>query len=270
MVILAVSAAVAGAASIGLATAAQQRAAVSISAGPQSLARLLRRPLWLLGLAATVVGLGLQLFALSIAPITLVQPVLVTGLLFAVAFSAVFSRQRPDRILVLGAASCVAGLAAFLALAQPQAPSEAPGPGPTLAAGLICVGVAVLALGWASVSRRDCRVLALAAATGVLYGLTASLFKVLGAELRVGWAEPLAHPTLYVVCVLGPGAFLLSQYTLQQGRLLAPAMSVISAVDPVVAMVLGAVWFGERIVTSPEALAGELASALLIIAGSPR
>ncbi|MBA2323718.1 MAG: hypothetical protein H0V92_06810, partial [Pseudonocardiales bacterium] len=77
MVILAVSAAVAGAASIGLATAAQQRAAVSISAGPQSLARLLRRPLWLLGLAATVVGLGLQLFALSIAPITLVQPVLV-------------------------------------------------------------------------------------------------------------------------------------------------------------------------------------------------
>jgi len=268
----AVPAALAGAASIGLATAAQQRAAahpgVGAGLGPRALAGLLRRPLWLLGLVATVAGLGLQLLALSYAPITLIQPMLVTGLLFAVAFSAVLSRQRPDRILVWGALGCAVGLAAFLTLARPHAPGAGiVGAGPSLASSLTCAGVVAAALGWAAAARRAAKVLALALGTGVLYGLTASLLKVLGDELRGGWTEPLGHPTLYVVGLLGPAAFLLSQYALAQGRLLAPAMSVIITVDPLVGMVLGAVWFGERIVTSPAALAGELVSALVVIAG---
>lgn len=270
MLMVAVPAALAGAASIGLATAAQQQAAahagVGDGLGPRALAGLLRRPLWLLGLVATVAGLGLQLLALSCAPITLIQPMLVTGLLFGVAFSAVLSRQRPDRVLVWGALGCAVGLAAFLALARPHAAGAA-GAGPSLASSLICAGVVAAALGWAAAARRAAKVLVLALGTGVLYGLTASLLKVLGDELRGGWTEPLGHPTLYVVGLLGPAAFLLSQYTLAQGRLLAPAMSVIITVDPLVGMVLGAVWFGERIVTSPGALAGELVSALVVIAG---
>ena len=274
MLMVAVPAALAGAASIGLATAAQQQAAaypgvgVGAGLGPRALGGLLRRPLWLLGLVATVAGLGLQLLALSFGPITLIQPVLVTGLLFAVAFSAVLSRQRPDRVLVCGALGCAVGLAAFLALARPHAAGPATAAaGPSLASSLICAGVVAAALGWAAAARRGAKVLALALGTGVLYGLTASLLKVLGDELRGGWTEPLGHPAVYVVALLGPAAFLLSQYTLQQGRLLAPAMSVIITVDPLVGMVLGAVWFGERIVTSPAALTGELVSALVVIAG---
>jgi hypothetical protein len=110
-------------------------------------------------------------------------------------------------------------------------------------------------------------VLGLALATGVFYGVTAGLMKVVAGELREGVAAPFQHWTLYAVCVVGPVGFLLSQNTFQQGRLVSPALAVITTVDPLVGVAIGVWWLGESAATGPVVLAGELVAAAVIVAG---
>jgi hypothetical protein len=109
-------------------------------------------------------------------------------------------------------------------------------------------------------------VAALAAATGVLYGLTAGLMKVLTSQFRDGGVvEPFGHPVLYVVCAVGPMAFLLSQNTFQQGTLIAPALAIITIVDPLVGVAIGVNWLGERVDSSPAVLTGQVLATLVLI-----
>jgi drug/metabolite transporter (DMT)-like permease len=272
MLVIAVPAAMVGAACLGLASAAQARATkqvpVSPTLSPRLLIDLLHRPLWLIGLLGTLAGLGLQVLALGFGPLLLVQPLLVTALLFATMFSSWMGRHRTDRPMVGGALCCAAGLALFLLLARPTGGGDEWAPGARLLPLAVVLGAIVLAsLLAASRIRRDARVLTLALATGVLYGITAGLMKVVSGQLRMGLFEPFRHWTLYVVCAIGPVGFLLSQNTFQLGRLVSPALAVITTVDPMVGVATGVLWFGERVTVTPAHLAGEAIAALLIVGG---
>lgn len=76
------------------------------------LARLLRRPRWLLGQLLATVGVAPQVYALSYAPFVLVQPLLAVGLL---ALLAVGSRVFGEPVGLL-AAGGVLGIVAGIAL----------------------------------------------------------------------------------------------------------------------------------------------------------
>jgi drug/metabolite transporter (DMT)-like permease len=262
--VIAVPAAILGAAGFGLATAAQQRATkeveVAPTLSPKLLTDLLRRPMWLIGLVATILAFTLQVLALAYGPIAIVQPLLVTGVVFAAGFSALMSRRRPDPLILLGALLCAAGLSAFLLLARPvpngQPTSMDFTTGLPLAIALVTAVAACLI--YAATSPHWTRVLALALATGILYGVTAGLVKAV---------EPLHHFALYGVIVLGPIGFLLSQNTFQQGRVVSSAVAIITSVDPVVAVLIGTFWLGERVENTPTLLAGECLAAVVVIAG---
>jgi drug/metabolite transporter (DMT)-like permease len=270
---IAVPAAVLGAAGFGLASAAQQRATHEVKLAPTLSPRLLvdltKRPMWLLGLVATIVALVLQLVALAFGPLAVVQPLLVTGVAFAAIFTALMSGRRPDLLTMLGALFCAAGLSAFLLLARPVAVQ--PDDDVDLLSGLpLAIALAVLVIGcllYAGLVKHSSRVLALALTTGILYGVTAGLMKVVTGQLRVGLDEPFRHPVLYVVCVIGPIGFLLSQNTFQQGRLVSPAVAVITSADPVVGVLVGVGWLGEQIDTTPARLAGAAIGAAVVVAG---
>jgi Magnesium transporter NIPA len=268
----AVPAAVAGAASFGLASAVQQRATKQVpttgTLDPRLILELIHRPVWVLGMATVIVGLSLQLVALAFGPLVLVQPLLVTGVLFGAVFSALLAHRRVDRLVVLGSLGCVAGLSAFLVLVRPTgASTQLANNGWALLPLAIALGVIVL--GCLAVAARfsgAVHVAALAAATGVLYGLTAGLMKVVTGQFRAGgFVEPFSHPVLYVVCAVGPMGFLLSQNTFQQGTLIAPALAIITIVDPLVGVAIGVNWLGEQVDSSPPALAGQAISAVVLI-----
>jgi drug/metabolite transporter (DMT)-like permease len=271
--VIAVPAAILGAAGFGLATAAQQRATkevdVAPTLSPKLITDLLRRPMWLIGLVATILAFTLQVLALAYGPIAIVQPLLVTGVVFAAGFSALMSRRRPDPLILLGALLCAAGLSAFLLLARPvpngQPTSMDFSEGLPLAVALVAAVAACLI--YAATSRHWTRVLALALATGILYGVTAGLVKAVTGQLRLGLTEPLHHFALYGVIVLGPIGFLLSQNTFQQGRVVSSAVAIITSVDPVVAVLIGTFWLGERVKSTPALLAGECLAAAVVIAG---
>ncbi|MBO0839541.1 MAG: DMT family transporter [Sciscionella sp.] len=272
MFLVAVPAAVAGAASMGLASAAQAKATHEVpdtsTLDPRLLVNLVRRPLWLLGTIGTIAGLGLQVLALGFGPLLLVQPLLVTALLFAAVFAAWMRRHQPDRIVVVGALMCVAGLAALLLIAQPGGDSNTLAPvSRLLPLAVVFAAVVLVCLVVSIRSHHPARALPLALATGVLYGVTAGLMKVVSGQFRIGFGEPFTHWALYVVCVVGPMGFLLSQNTFQQGSLVSPALAVITTVDPLVGVSIGVNWFGEDINTSGMALLGEVLSTLVIIGG---
>ena len=274
MLFVAVPAAVAGAASFGMASALQQRATKEVPEagvlGPRLLVELARRPRWLAASGAVGLGLSLQVVALAFAPLALVQPILVSGIVFGTLSAAWLARRRPDRTIVLGAAAATAGLAAFLALARPEGGSaRLPGVLSLLPLALVLLVVVGACFVTAVRTSGPARVAALAVATGVCYGVTAGLMKVVTAELRAsGPMDVLTHAPFYVVCVVGPLGFLLSQHTFQEGLLIAPALAVITVVDPIAATAIGLSWLGERLAdTSPPVIAGEAVAGLVLVAG---
>lgn len=82
------------------------------------LRRLVARPRWALAIALGLTGFGLQVLALRHAPVTLVQPLLASGLLALLAFSAFVLHEPVGRRELLAVAAIIAGVVA-IGLAEP-------------------------------------------------------------------------------------------------------------------------------------------------------
>jgi drug/metabolite transporter (DMT)-like permease len=269
---IAVPAAVVGAASFGMASAIQHRVTKQVpqvsTLSPRILWDLVRKPIWVLSIGTVIVGLSLQVVALAFAPLVLVQPLLVTSVLFGAGFAAWLARRPMDWVLALGGLACAGGLAAFLLLARPSGHGSDFTGAPVLPLALLLGSLVLLALLAARWLRGEFVAVALAVATGIFYGVTAGLMRVVAGYFRTGGIfEPFAHWSLYVVCAIGPLGFLLSQQAFQRGRLMSPALAVITTVDPLVSAAIGVSWLGERIEYSAVALAGETVAALAIVGG---
>ena len=77
---------------------------------------LVRRPLWIVGWCVNLVGFGVQAIALHFGSVALVQPVLVTQLLFTLPMAAAWQRRRPG-VRDWGSAGLICGgLGVFLAV----------------------------------------------------------------------------------------------------------------------------------------------------------
>ncbi|CAJ1582763.1 DMT family transporter [[Mycobacterium] wendilense] len=208
---------------------------------------LLRTPLWWAGLATAAAGYGFQALALSFGSLTLVQPLLVSALLFALPISAGLAGRRVTRPEWGWALLLTVALAVFVVVAHPrQGHNE-----PTLQTWIVISAILVpLVLGCVLCAAKAVgthRALYLATAVGLLFGLIAVLTKLCTHRLQVGsWRALLETPAPYVLVVLAVVATLLQQSALHAGALQAsvPAMLVL---EPVVAVLLGTVVLGEEL-----------------------
>lgn len=207
---------------------------------------LIRRPLWWAGTAAAVAGFAFQAVALAYGSLLLVQPILVSALLFALPLSARLAHRRVTRGEWLWAVLLTAALAVFVLLAKTQAGDyEASAPLTAIVAVVCtvavaaCVVVAVRNPGWK-------RAVLLAVAVGVLFGVVAMLTKLVVHMLtHDGVRAVLTSPGVYLLVVIGVVAVLLQQSAFHAGSLQTsvPTMLVL---EPVIAVVLGAVVLGEH------------------------
>jgi drug/metabolite transporter (DMT)-like permease len=220
------------------------------------LSTLLRRPLWWAGTAAAVLGYVFQALALIKGSLILVQPLLVSALLFALPLSARLAGRRVTRGELLWAGLLTVGLAVFALLAHPGPQERAASlQTSTIVAaivGAVIVGTVLLALrveGWR-------RAVLLAVAVGVLFGAVAVITKINMHILdQRGLLGLLATPAPYALVVLGVLATLLQQSAFHAGALhtSVPTMLVL---EPVVAVMLGAALLGEELDAGPyEAIA---------------
>jgi drug/metabolite transporter (DMT)-like permease len=267
-----ISAAAAVLAGVSIASAAvlQQRAASRRPAGERFSARLIVQLFhdrgWLLGLGLSVVSYGFQALALAFGPLVLVQPLVVSELLFAIPVSM---RLRGLRLGVrewLAAGAVVAGLALGLVSASPGVGQPIQPIGRWLPALLVIGGLTAAALLAFRVVRGPVRASALGFAGALVSGLQTALF---AASLHLlgerGWAtfarwEPYS---LIVASILG--GFLI-QNAFQAGPL-AASSPVVDSTLPIVSIGLGVFVFGEHVNTSAPGLAGASAGLALLIAG---
>jgi len=226
---------------------------------PTLLARLLRQPRWVAGTALSGVGALLQVWALTLAPLTIVQPTLALGLVLLLVLSATVLHEPVGRRERIGVALIVAGVA-VAALTSAPAVGKAADPAAVLAL-VALLGVPTL-LPFALRSLADARLRVLAAAAGDALAAV-GLKLVADAANRGTW--PLA-----VVYAAGAALAGLLALTAEMSALQRTAATrvapVVLAGQVLVPSLAGPLVFGEQWGRSPAADV-LLALALLTVAG---
>ena len=267
--LIAVVASLGGSLVFGVSTVAEQRGTQRVKTRPPLSPRLLldlvRQPLWVAAIGATLVGFALQVVALRFGPLALVEPILVSGLIIAVLISAAL-RKRWDRVMIAGVFACAVGVAGFLAIARPAGGRSdvrlvAVLP---LGVGLAAVLASCLVVAW---RHQAARPIALALACGIDYGVAAFVVKLLTADFSGGLPYVLSNWPIYALAIIGPLGFLLNQNAFQQGVLLAPVLAIITACDPLVSIALAHFWLDEKLSGSPLAVAGETTALVVMVSG---
>jgi drug/metabolite transporter (DMT)-like permease len=248
---IAVLAALAAGGCFAVAGVLQQRAAAARpdeeSLSPRLLVRLAREPLWLSGIALAVLAYGFQSLALAFGPLSLVQPLIVTELIFAVPLSARLHRMRLGVREWFGTLAVAAGLALALVSARPHGGE----PGTTdLVSWFLVLGSTAALVGCALAVARllsgPWRASAVALAAGAVMGTQSVLLAATVGRLEHGLAAALTAWQTYALVGASVGGLLLIQSAFQQGPL-AASMTVIDATEPAVAVTVGITLFGETI-----------------------
>jgi hypothetical protein len=231
------------------------------------LARLARTRLWLTGVVLEATSFGIQGVALAFGPLVLVQPLAGTDLLFALPLLARYRRRRMHHLEMIGALLVAGGVAVFLAVSPPTAGAVAPPLRdwllPMVGVGGVVTAASVFALRVTGVRRTTL----LAVAGAIDFALVDALSKSFVDLLRhEGLATTLLRWEPYALLCAGIVGLVLSQSAFQSGSLVV-SLPIIDTLEPVGAVVLGAIVFGERLAGSPILLAVQLAGAAVAVLG---
>ncbi len=246
--------------------------ALDVRRVPRVVASLFADPAWLAGFALMLLGLACQTIVLTFEPVSVVQPVLSSGVALVLVLSRLVLRER------LGAveAWCVGAMAVSVILLAASAGGTGTGAGhyadpgwmaavaiPSVVIGLL---VAASPLRRRSAGRRAATAgVCFGVGTGLLYGVAALGIKGLSGILvdHRGAAGIVAgvvsSPYLYVLGGCSAAAMLLYQVGLQSCR--ASILVPVSTVTGSVYFMIAGTWlFHEHLPASPAKLALRLAA----------
>lgn len=209
---------------------------------------LLKNPLWLAGWGALGLGFVFQALALHVGEMSVVQPLLVTELVFALALRRLWLRQSIRGLTWWAAALTCVSLGVFLATSEPQGGTHYPASYAwvTGAWGTVAAATALALLGIRGSTVR--RTALVASATAMMWALVATLVKT----MTDTWAEfgvtgMFGHWPVYGLAAAGLGAEILQQTTLRVGPL-SVAQPLLVIVNPIVSIALS-VWIFEEYFT---------------------
>lgn len=261
-----IAAAVSSAAVFGLSTSLQHREASQAPPGTPALVwHLLRQPLWLLGMSASVVALGLYALAVNTGALGLVQPILISGIVFALPIRAALDRTLPSRQELGAAALIAAGLALFLLAAWPTTATSPPDRSTALK--IIAAGIPVASV----LARRGMRQsgrargVLLGCAAGIVLGLMAGALKM----TVTGLADPIAllgDWPLWTFGALAGWGTLLNQHAYREAPL-SVSMPIVNILGPLIGIVFAGAVFGEIVHHGTLAIAVELLGLAAVVFG---
>ena len=228
---------------------------------------LLRSPLWLAGMGAYVAAYGLQVWAVSLGPVVIIQPLIAAQLVFALVLATLFQHRRAAAAEWVGAAAVTVGLAGFIVATDPQAGS----PNASLE-GWAIAGVAVglgmglsVLIGWRVPG--PVRSAGYGIAAGLAWGLMIVLMKTVTYQMADrGFGALFSTGYVYGLIVVAIGGFLLLQSAFAAGSLTISLVSY-TMVEIVVAVVLGVLLFGEQPHRGLASAIGTAVSALVMFGG---
>ena len=233
-----------------IAAVAQQTAAANVREDQSLVRELARSPRWWAGLIGDGGGYVLQAVALALGSVLVVQPILVTALVFALPLSARFAHRTVGaRNWALAAALCVA-LAVFLVIGNPtEGDGGAPFSDWALPLAVLLAVVAVATAYGVLGSRRvdpGRRALLLGTAGGLLFGLAAALTQYVTRLLEHGPAHLLTSWQTWALVASGAVGLYLQQRAYQVGPLTA-SLPAVTVGEPIAAAYIGMTVLDERL-----------------------
>jgi drug/metabolite transporter (DMT)-like permease len=233
---------------------------------PRLLLDLARRRRWLAGIGLDALAFFILALALAFGPLALVQPLASLDVLFALPLIA----RRQGRRLTLqdkaGAVTVAGGIVIFLSVAPPGGGVKAPGLaswGPVfLAAGALS---AVTALAGLRVTGKA-RVIWLAVAAGSVFGVLSALTKATVDVVAMRGVGALATWEPWALLLCGIAGALLGQSAYSSGAL-SLSLPVLDTLSPIVAVVIAATVFDEKLASSAWQLGVQLAGGALAVTG---
>jgi drug/metabolite transporter (DMT)-like permease len=207
---------------------------------PSLIGRLVRNRRWLGATALGLLGWPLEIAALLLAPLTVVQPCLVSGLILLLWLGATKLGEAPGRREGVAVAAIVAGVAG-VAWAAPERTTDHAGTAAIfLAMGLVAVPIALPYL----LRRRGAAIGFLAVlSAGCGYAWTAIASKLLTDELATG--ALLVAAAWLATAIASEGLALLSEMSALQKRPATHVAPVMFAVQVLVPVLLAPLIFGE-------------------------
>lgn len=245
----------------------------AVGSAPHPSERMIRdfltRPSWLIGAVLCATAFLLHATALSWGDITLVQPIILSGIVFAVLARPLLDHRLPSAPEMGWAAVTWSGLALFVLTLKSAAPRHPPDSGALLVLfGAALTAVAVLLM-VARLNRRRLvlRGAALAVAAGVLYGLVAGLLKLTTTTVAAhGIGAAVASWPPWVLVVVGGCAVLANQRAYQSTRLSVTA-PLLNIAQLLVSVCFGVVVLGERPFIGGSGHTAEVAGLLVMMLG---
>lgn len=219
------------------------------------LLQLLRSPRWLAGSSIGLTAWLLHAVALNLGTLSLVQPLILLGVVLAVLVRSGLDRRWPQGHELIGVAVTIVSLSAVVSVADT---SHGGREAPTVwmasvaAAGVV---VALLVTRFANqMPRRGVAAFVLGMTAGMLFGITACLMKVVGNAIAThGFIGFLATWSPWVLLGCALLAMSLNQRAYQLSRL-SHSMPVLNVTSVLLSILLGAFLFEESLPTSPLAL----------------
>ena len=235
--------------------------------GFRALWEAVRSKRWLAGMALLGTSAVLQVVALTMAPVTVVQPVGLLAFPWSILIQARLHRDRIRSRVALAVALTVASTAAFTVVSALHAVHEAPLRGRAVVAGALAVYLLALLFGLLGAKGpHHWRCLLWSSGGAMLYGLEAALVKSVIAFIRAAdWRHAPLMWAILLALVVGS---LAAGWMIQQGLATGPSEVVVGATtitSPVIAVTYGIAVLGEgRMMTAGTGVMLGLFAALAI------
>lgn len=232
----------------------------------KQLISLLARPKWLSGTAFMGLAIVLQISALGLAPLIVVQPIGAIALVITSLLNARATKAKISKATMLAIALCSAGIAAFVVMATGVA-KEIELTDDRLREVLVTLAVILAAFGALFlIFGKRLNALTYILGAGTLYGFVATLAKVVIQRIYQGdfeWLTLLCVGGLLTAVALG-GWFVQNAYASGPPDLVIAGLTVI---DPLVAVSIGIVILGEAQQANLGTMIGFGLSAVVAVAG---
>lgn len=244
---------------------------------PSLIGRLVRNRRWLGATALGLLGWPLEIVALLLAPLTVVQPCLASGLVLLLWLGATRLGERPGWREFVAVAAIGLGVLGVALAAPERTTDHADGGAIALALALVAIPIAapyalrgrirpsphssVVKVGWG-----DAAGMLVVVSAGCGYAWTAIASKLLTDELAAG--ALLAAIAWLATAALSEGLALLSEMSALQHRAATHVAPTMFAVQVLVPVILAPLIFGESWGATPLGGAVLVASMALAVAGT--
>ncbi|WP_181722229.1 DMT family transporter [Nocardia gipuzkoensis] len=249
-----------------IAAVAQQHAAAAVPEGESLIRALMRSPRWWGGVVGDAGGYAMQVAALALGAVLLVQPILVSALVFALPLSARLNHRRVPPRTWATALALTAALACFLLVGNPTAGNaDAPLRDWLIPLGILLGLIAATTVGGVTARDPGLRALLLGVSSGALFGLAAAVTSYVTDLFDHGLGHVLGAWQTWALIAAGVIGVYLQQRAYQVGPLTA-SLPAVTIAEPLAAAFIGFAVLEERLQTGAGGLVVVVGAVLVMCA----